>query len=144
MGTNYYCRRIKVINELESKKQIALNEAKDSVLLTEIVNEYFDSKINELYGNDIHIGKSSAGWDFLFQLNGKKHYHDKASMIDFIKECQIVSEYGVELTSDEFLNYIFSNRTWNGLPTKRHRNSAEWGYLYTIIDDLEFLDVEFS
>ena len=139
MGTNYYCRRIKLINELESEKQIALNEAKDSELLTKIVNEYYDSKINDV--EDIHIGKSSGGWDFLFQLNDKKYYHDKASLIEFIKECQIVDEYDRELTFDEFWDTVVSDRTWKGNPAKRHRDSVH--NHYTVIDDLEFLDVEF-
>ena len=139
MGTNYYCRRIKLINELESEKETALNEAKDSELLKEIVNSFFNNLINDV--EDVHIGKSSGGWDFLFQLNDKKYYHDKASMIEFIKECQIVSEYGQTLTFDEFWNNVVSDRTWNNKPTKRHRDS---GYNeYIVIDDLEFLDVEF-
>ena len=140
MGTNYYCRRIKLINELESEKETALNEAKDSELLTKIVNEYYDSKINDV--EDVHIGKASGGWNFLFQLNAKKYYHNKASMIEFIKECQIVSEYGQTLTFDEFWNNVVSDRTWNNKPTKRHRDSVH--NHYTVIDDLEFLDVEFS
>lgn len=140
MGTNYFLRRIKLINELESEKQIALNEAKDSKLLTEIVNEYFDLKVNNV--EDIHIGKSSGGWDFLFQLNDKKYYHDKQSMIDFIKECQIVDEYDRELDFDDFWNNVVSDRTWNGLPTKRHRDSIYDHYI--VIDDLEFLNCEFS
>ena len=102
MGTNYYCRRIKLINELESEKKLALNEAKDSKLLTEIVNTFYNNIIGDITANDIHIGKSSGGWDFLFQLNEKKYYHDKASMIAFIKECQIVDEYGKELYFDDF------------------------------------------
>ena len=140
MGTNYYCRRIKLINELESKKETALNEAKDSELLKEIVNSFFDNLINDV--EDVHIGKSSGGWDFLFQLNDKKYYHNKASMIEFIKECQIVDEYDRELTFDEFWNNVVSDRTWNGKPTKRHRDSVHNHYI--VIDDLEFLDVEFS
>lgn len=140
MGTNYYCRRIKLINELESERQVALNEAKDSRLLEEIVNEYFDSKVNGI--EDIHIGKSSGGWDFLFQLNDKKYYHDKASMIEFIKECQIVDEYDRELTFDKFWSEIVFDRTWNGLPTKKNRDSL-YSNEYIVIDNLEFLDCEF-
>ena len=142
MGTNYYCRRIKLVNELKESKQIALNEAKESELLRNIVNEYFDSKIDNV--EDVHIGKSSAGWDFLFNLNQKKYYHDKESMITFIKKCQIVDEYDRELDFDNFWNNVVLDRTWNGKPTKTHRSDIRYADHYIVIDDLEFLDVEFS
>jgi len=143
MGTNYYAIPIKKINELEELKEKALNEAKDMKGLIPIITEYFDTKIIALYDKEkYHIGKSSGGWDFLFQLNDKKYYHDKASMIEFIKECQIVDEYDRELTFDDFWNNVVLDRTWNGLPTKKHRDNGYSDYI--VIDDLEFLDVEFS
>jgi len=138
MGMNYYAIRTAKIAELEQKKQASLKETEGLKGIIPIVTEYFDEKINSIV--PVHIGKSSAGWEFLFNLNEKNYYTDKASLIDFLSQCRIEDEYGIEYSLDAFWNNVVSDRTFNGKPAKK--NESGYSTVFTI-DELQFLNCEF-
>ena len=91
----------------------------------------------------VHIGKSSAGWDFLFNLNGENYYFDKASLIEWLKSVEITNEYGTVLSFDEFWSVV-TERSCNEQNTKGHRGASNDPSRYIVIDGLEFLDCYFS
>lgn len=147
MGTNYYARPIKQIQEVEKIKSDVEWEVRahignqSSVELDTVIEEWAAMKIKSF--DTLHIGKSSAGWQFLFNYNGGSHYKTREELICWLHEVEISDEYNRILTFDEFWNDVVSNRTWNGQPSKLHHQNSNDPSRYLIIDDLEFLDCEF-
>lgn len=70
MGTNYYARIIPSV-ESKTKLQQAI-ESNDFKTVTELVNKMY-SRLhldnNELVGGEVHLGKRSGGWKFLWNPN---------------------------------------------------------------------------
>jgi len=114
MGTNYYLikneskiykRLLSIINSLN------LPNHKVNELISQI-----ESEIEEFIGNSndksiyekIHLGKQSAGWEFLIDPNELKFYNDEDSFINFISQpnSHIISEYGDEISLADFLKLI--------------------------------------
>ena len=54
----------------------------------------------------IHLGKSSAEWQFCFQHNGRKYYKNVKEMKEWLKDKQIENEYGEIITSKDFWKMI--------------------------------------
>ena len=50
----------------------------------------------------IHLGKSSTGWKFLFNLNNKLYYKDVPTMKKWLKDKEIWDEYGAKIEHKEF------------------------------------------
>jgi hypothetical protein len=88
---------------------------------------------------EIHIGKSSVNWKFLFQYNAGEYYTDIPSLKDFLAYSNgIVDEYGRIIQDGDF---------WNMVYNKQHLKShdGEFSSLdYFKMGEYEFLDVEFS
>jgi hypothetical protein len=109
MGTNYYA-----IPEFtrENKKDLYEN----------ITLENWD-KVRELIPKEIHLGKSSCGWEFLFNHNNWK-YFDKSleSLQNFLKRHKLKDEYGKEITYDEFWEVVH-NRGDNPINGKIYYNN---------------------
>jgi hypothetical protein len=139
MGTNYYAIPIKKIDELKNKKKLSIEEAGTMKGLIPIIKEYFNSQIDKI--KPIHIGKSSAGWEFLFNLNEKKYYNDRESLILFLKNNKIVNEFSIEFSFDEFWNTIVENR--KNVKKNVNGNGNQEYNKYITINNLEFLDCEF-
>lgn len=79
MGTNYYAIP-KLTNDLQIK----------------MIKAVIENQMNELrlMARDyIHIGKSSAGWPFLFNHNNWEHYNSVKDLGDWLDKCEIVDEY---------------------------------------------------
>lgn len=93
MGTNFY---IKKYMTPEQKKEV----------IDAINNDQYDEArdiMNEV--KDIHIGKRSGGWKFLWDANEFKYFEPtKESLIEWLKSGQIIDEYDQEFTFDEFWN----------------------------------------
>lgn len=93
MGTNFY---IKKYMTSEQKKKV----------IDAINNDQYDEArdiIAEV--GEIHIGKRSGGWKFLWDANDFKYFKPtKESLIEWLKSGQIVDEYGQEYTFMEFWN----------------------------------------
>lgn len=112
MGTNFYAK-IKMLPRSKARIESYLEDMKEAVgngNFTKFSNTLDDLVYDwgEIKGEtEIHLGKRSYGWAFLWDLNGMKYYKPSLrSIISFIKENNAVieDEYGREITLDEFLN----------------------------------------
>lgn len=110
MGTNYY--RIPSEKEFSELKKVIINHLNelDDFSFSDNFSECFGDVINYDYKDEeghklkVHLGKRSGGWKFLWNFHRNKFYHDKKSLIEFIKGGRIFDEYGEEWTSEEFIN----------------------------------------
>ena len=97
MGTNYYLKK--------KKKKRNIKEEISKIIDNEDISS-LKEYVEELYQKtNIHIGKKSYGWKFLFNANDCKYYNlTKESIINFIKENDsiIMDEYGREISIDDF------------------------------------------
>ena len=80
-------------------------------------------------GEKIHLGKSSAGWKFLFHKT--KEIYDFDSFCKVIKTGLIYNEYGEYLFEEDLLNIIFSKLGGKEHPDVEH------------IDGYDFLECDF-
>lgn len=82
MGTNYYARIIPT-KERKDKLKKLIDEDK-----------FFDIELQfeELYKNaEIHLGKRSSGWKFLFNPNYEKYYPlTRKGLMNFLKQDNII------------------------------------------------------
>jgi len=138
MGTNYYAR---VIPTKERKKEIitaVLND--DFPLINKLINETYGlpaAEKGELLGGNIHLGKASCGWKFLWNPNIYKlangHLEEgnvwvvddptilqfyelnKKSITDFVNQDNVLiyDEYGELQDKKEFLEYAFNKDGWD-------------------------------
>ena len=102
MGTNYYWRPL--VTEEEREK--ILEKVKNSKTIQEIKDFiYYDLSNGEK--SEIHIGKSSCGWQFLFYLGIRKYTCGqslkKEDIDKWFRSGIIVDEYGDEISVDDFL-----------------------------------------
>lgn len=97
----------------------------------------------------MHIGKSSAGWKFLFHLYRTDYwdlkgehsrkpnlYSDLETLKEFLKNKKIMDEYGTEITNDEFFIMVENKQ---GL--KSHENDIPSLY---VVNGYEFYESDFS
>lgn len=108
MGTNFYCKtkfttkqRDKVINSLESIiRNLKNNNFNEDNLIVNIINatEVISKSI-------IHLGKRSAGWQFLWDYHDGKYFKPTLESIkDFLKDKDIFNEYDEHFTLEQFIN----------------------------------------
>ena len=83
--------------------------------------------------DDIHLGKSSAGWQFVFQYNGGQYYKDTEEMREWMKGKIICDEYGRNVSGDQFWKFVESKQS-----------DTQGGGDATIINGYTFYDSEFS
>jgi hypothetical protein len=88
---------------------------------------------------EIHLWKSSWGWDFCFQYNGGKYYTNYEEFKKFLTNKVIFDEYSNKWGIDEFLFLIEEKRKKYG---KKHLN--ENGLTGFYVDDYYFYDSDFS
>lgn len=122
-------------------------KAEDKIELLKLV---FDEKLEILNEklkdfNHLHLGQSANSWKFLFQWNDGKYYTNKLEFLNFIETLDIVDEYKTPYTAGEFWSYT-QDVDWNGVaPKSRILNHSVWHYSeYIVVDDMEFLNCEFS
>jgi len=82
--------------------------------------------------DEIHLGKSSYGWKFCFQLNGEKFYKNVDEMRDWLKYKEIKDEYGATISKEDF---------WKMVEEKQNGKNSEDEI---IIDGYSFINREFS
>ena len=98
---------------------------------------------------EIHLGKSSMGWQFSFQYNGGEYYKNVPEMKKWLKTKSIKNEYDEEVTYEEFWDMVKAKQI------KKNLNHAEYVHADTsysssitdremIIDGYSFTDSEFS
>ena len=93
----------------------------------------------------IHLGKSSAGWQFSFQYNGGKYYKNVAEMKEWLKDKAILDEYGNSINNKEF--WAMVDRKQNEAGNKNHAlemiKSKDSSYNENVIDGYSFTDAQF-
>ena len=93
MGTNYYA-----IPKVDEATKIKMHEAID--------RNDFDA-VKRMTPETVHIGKSSFGWAFIFNHHNWEHFGKELLFIKgFLNECQIVNEYGDQITHDGFWELV--------------------------------------
>ena len=93
MGTNYYAIR-KVDNDLQEK------------IISKVKERNYEEAKN-LMPIEIHIGKSSAGFKFLFNHSNWKYFEKTIeSLQSFLKTCYLKDEYGTSMTYEEFWSFV--------------------------------------
>lgn len=145
MGTNFYCKtklttkqRDKVINSLESIiKNLKNNNFNEDNLKVDIVNatEVISKPI-------IHLGKRSAGWQFLWDYHDGKYFKPTLESIkDFLKDKDIFDEYDEHFTLEQFINNEIKQSLYKD---KNHNNGMDGEYSshYFISDGLRFSKFE--
>ena len=112
MSTNYYrIPKQKVVREkyLELAEQVS---SMDIFSPGQIYNEFRTIEKgfercspwdNFIDGLNIHIGKRSSGWKFLWNFQDGKFYTNKEELLKFIRSGRIVDEYGELQDTEEFI-----------------------------------------
>lgn len=128
MGTNYY--RMKPIPKADKEK---LHKMLDNVLdrtgYKYDLEEELERVIKE---SEVHICKSSCGWQILFDHNWGKYYQpDRKSLEAFLSEPDtwIENEYGEKLSYDEFWDMVKSHNenSRNSWTSESYRKSEGRG-----------------
>lgn len=106
-------------------------------------NFYTKEKTCPTCGNTpeaIHLGKSSAGWQFSFQYNGGRFYKNVHEMREWLKDKTIQNEYGRDISHDEFWGIVEAKQTpENENHAKNYPSDSE-----LVIDGYSFSDTTFS
>lgn len=114
MGTNFYMKRIPTEDDIQK-----INELTTQRLFNELQN--YVTEINE----EIHIGKRSGGWKFLFNHQDGKYFdpHHQESLKAWLDDphYKIVDEYGEEYTFEEFWQMT---REWDANPRNNWDSTA--------------------
>lgn len=92
MGTNYYA-----IPKLNDDQKLKVIEAVKNNQMQDLKN---------LIPDQIHLGKSSVGWRFLFNRNDWQYYENTKELFDFIDKCEILDEYGQEISPKQFKELV--------------------------------------
>ncbi len=167
MGTNYY--RIPLASEMEERKAHLMKRVADMEMTPENIEREFntipthDSDYSWEYDNPwseftdgvrIHLGKRSAGWKFCWNFHNNRYYHDKESLLAFIRTGRVVNEYGETITAHEFIQMALEWGEPNGWilneeyeREQRKNGHQTWGpkYYDMIIDGLRVsTSTEFS
>lgn len=140
MSTNYYLKR---------------NKPAD---LTEFVS-YFDNDwdsfmnhVDAINNDEYHLGKTSAGWRFLFREHDEyhnfdefKHFLDTVGDRGQYKDYHIEDEYGVVMSKEELLQRIAEHqkepfRYGDGTPAE----TEPADHLIKVVDGYRFADHDFS
>lgn len=122
MGTNYYLRRNIPLPKLERLKKLVNPKDIYSSKLQEALNEF----------QEIHIGKSSYGWQFLFDHNNWKYYDKTKDSInqfisdELLKGGQFVNEYDEEVTLKDFWDIVESKKDGLTLKSAYEKELEEW------------------
>lgn len=109
MGTNFYMKRIPTEDDIQK-----IGELSTQRLFDELQN--YLAEMNE----EIHIGKRSRGWKFLFNhQNGEyfdpRHQESLKAWLDD-PHYKIIDEYGEEYTFEQFWQMI---RDWDANPRNK-------------------------
>jgi hypothetical protein len=99
MGTNYFA-----IPKLDKGEKATLIKAieEDNVL-----------EARKIMPVEVHIGKSSMGWKFLFNHNDWDYFKDEVELIQWLAHCDIRTEYGTPVEYGEFIKMVSSKQSEN-------------------------------
>lgn len=123
MGTNFYVKVKLTSKQKDEIRHYLLEDRYD------IIRALLDE------AKDIHIGKSSFGWKFLWDVNNFKYFgKSKKEMFDWLKDKDIIDEYDKHYTFDQFIKRI---RITEGYDLESHYKDnpdsyLDFSYFYTI------------
>jgi hypothetical protein len=113
MGTNFY--RVPKGHEMikrEQKLRMRI-DAMDTISPGNIGRGFRTISVGEwdsispwdefLEGTNVHLGKRSSGWKFLWNWNKGEYYKTKEELFKFIRDGRVVDEYGEQINTDEFI-----------------------------------------
>lgn len=120
MGTNFYGKKIPTQTELKSIAEMVLE------------GHIFAAKVQIESYEEIHIGKSSSGWRFLFNHQGEK-WIDFADFKKLVSQFEIYDEYGTEYSQEEF--WALVEKQQSSRDFMQNGASPEW---YKIVGEYEF------
>jgi hypothetical protein len=113
MGTNFY--RVPKGHEMIKREQnLRMRiDAMDTINPSHIERGFRSIEVGEwdsispweefLEGTNIHLGKRSYGWKFLWNWNDSKYYKTKEELFGFIRSGRVVDEYGRQMDQEEFI-----------------------------------------
>jgi hypothetical protein len=79
-----------------------------------------------LEGTNIHLGKRSGGWKFLWNWNNGKYYKTKEELFEFIRDGRVVDEYGQQIDVEEFITMALDWGKEDGWDSETyHRENPE-------------------
>lgn len=100
-----------------------------------------------LYGTNVHIGKRSSGWKFLWNWNNGEYYKTKEELFDFIRSGRVVNEYGKLINQEQFIqmaldwNSNMSSDKVSNEGNQIEKNTEPIRQYEKIIDELPFYSV---
>jgi hypothetical protein len=113
MGTNYYRvpkghgmikREQKLRMRIDTIDSINPSQIKRGFRLIEVGEWDSISLWDEfLEGTNIHLGKRSGGWKFIWNWNNGKYYKTKEELFEFVRSGRVVDEYGQQIDVEEFI-----------------------------------------
>ena len=117
MGTNFYLRR----NLSNDQKE----------LLKQYIDQDEYDKIRDNLPEDIHIGKRSYGWKFLWNANKFQYFKPNIeSLHEFLKSGDIYDEYGEKYTFDQFINDELKNCIDTGYDIESYSKQEKCANVY--------------
>lgn len=146
MGTNFYARIIPKEKDIDNTLKVIRE-----YLIG--INPNITTDVVEEITQRIHLGKRSAGWQFLWQENNKYYKDNLKSIKKFLsrKDVLIYDEYGTKFTVDELFdeelkdclyndkNHINTEQYYKKYPQDRVYDTEQW----TTKDGLRFTNREF-
>ena len=103
MGTNYYARILPTLEEKENLKKLI--DSDDFYAIEKEVQRLYGESTEYDKGAEIHLGKRSGGWKFLFNPNYERYYPlTKEGLINFLKRDDVIiyTEYFSFREDDEY------------------------------------------
>lgn len=94
MGTNYYARILPTLEEKENLKKLI--DSDDFCTIEKEVQRLYGESTEYDKGAEVHLGKRSGGWKFLFNPNYERYYKlTKEGLKEFLNKPNIIiySEY---------------------------------------------------
>lgn len=156
MGTNFYCKHkipehkrkafIDKVNTLSAK---LIEESKKEVSDFEpILYDFKDHIDSEFDTKEIHLGKRSYGWQFLWDYHNGLYFQPTLKSIkEFLsnKDLIIYNEYGEMFTLDQFFNNELKSCLYkdeNHTDGSDDSSIIQWHNHYFINDGLRFSKFE--
>ena len=150
MGTNYY--RIPSVEEMEKRKQELIDNINSldispasierNFVTIEKENNFDFHSIWDIFTEDsnIHLGKRSGGWKFLWNFHKNKFYSNKEELFNFIRSGRVVDEYGDEMEVEEFITMALEWGQPDGHDAKSYRKEHPRQYHYDFERQEEYID----
>lgn len=132
MGTNFYARRIPTQEEIAALHK-RVDEVAAGICSVADITDVIESS------NDIHLGKRSAGWQFIWEYHPECYSDNLESIKKFLSrdDIMIIDEYGTKFSLDEFLNEEIGYCLYND-PEKyingRQYDKKQYGGGYVVSD----------